>query len=229
MPKQKFIKAFSVYDMILIAMLVAITIAVKTIAGVLVRTITGPLGIPGGTLAGGFYMMWLPLSIALIGKRGAAFTVSLVETVILLITSTPGSHGIWTFLTYLTPALAVEAVMLFGSKNGYNILHFIVACAVANIIGTYGSNLLFFQMNGVALLFMLTAGGFSGAIGGVLGYLTFTQVEKTGLMKLMRKSGKPVRIKDEDEIEAEKSIFAEDNVPIEIINNQDNNDEKSKN
>ena len=85
-------KSYAVYDLILIAMLCALSIAIKTIAGALVRMITGSLGIPGGALAGGFYMMWLPLAIALTGRRGAALIVAAVQTIV-MITARPAAMG----------------------------------------------------------------------------------------------------------------------------------------
>lgn len=163
-------------------MITAIAIAFKAIAGVLVRMITGPLGIPGGSLAGGFYMLWLPLGIALIDKRGVALLISLVQSLVLLIASVPGSHGIWTFLTYLTPALAVELVMLIQRKKGYNVLHFVFATIIANMIGTFGTNLLFFRMSLLPLMFTLVTAALSGAIGGFVGYITFIKINKTGLL-----------------------------------------------
>ncbi|MGI6137165.1 MAG: hypothetical protein ACOYEE_05105, partial [Christensenellales bacterium] len=65
--KLKGLKAFSIFDLVLLAMLTAASIGFKVVAGNLVRMITGPLGIPGGALAGGLYMLWLPLSIVLVG------------------------------------------------------------------------------------------------------------------------------------------------------------------
>ncbi|HHT83723.1 MAG: ECF transporter S component [Christensenellales bacterium] len=174
---------YTVYDLILIAMLTALTIAFKALAGIFVRLITGPLGIPGGSLAGGLYMMWLPLGISIINKRGVAFIIALIQTLTLLITSLPGSHGIWTFLTYLTPAVLIEIVFFYKPKNGYNIMHFIVGVAIANIAGALGSNLLFFRLPAIPLLFTLAAAAFSGALGGALGHACFVNLQKTGLLK----------------------------------------------
>lgn len=182
MDKNKFLQAFSIYDLIFIAMLSAITIAIKTIIGILVRMITGPLGIPGGALAGGFYMLWLALGLALVDKKGTAFIIALVQSIVLLITGLPGSHGIWTFLTYLTPGIIVEIVFLF-KKNNCNILHFIISTALANILGTFGSNLLFFRMDILPLSFTLVAAAFSGCIGGIIGYLVYKKIDKSGFMK----------------------------------------------
>ncbi|NCA68102.1 MAG: hypothetical protein EOM87_08575 [Clostridia bacterium] len=183
MEKNNFLQKYTVFDLVLIAMLTAITVAFKAIAGELVRLITGPLGIPGGALAGGLYMLWLPLVIALINKRGAALLISLVQSIVLLITGLPGGHGIWTFLTYLAPALAVELIMLIKGSKEYNILHFIYSVIIANIIGTFGSNLVFFRISLLPLMFTLAAAALSGALGGIIGYFTFVKVKDLFITK----------------------------------------------
>ncbi len=179
---KKVFKSFGVRDFILLAMLTALSIAMKTIAGTLVRMITGPLGIPGGALAGGLYMLWLPLAIALTVKPGAALAVAALQTLIMVATGAPGSHGVWTILTYMLPALPVE-ILFFFRKKGYTVLHFLVAVMLANIAGTYLANLLFFRMSFYPMLFTLLAAAFSGAAGGVIGYFAYTKAEKSGLMK----------------------------------------------
>lgn len=184
------LKSFSIYNLILLAMLTAVSIAFKTIAGTLVRMITGPLGLPGGALAGGFYMLWLPLAIVLINKRGAALLVSAVQTIIMIATGAPGSHGIWTILTYMSPAIAVEIIYLYRPKSGYNILHFIFATMLANLVGTFGSNLLFFRLSLYPLMFALLAASTSGAIGGVIAWFAFSKVEKSGILKRMNRKRK---------------------------------------
>ncbi len=177
----------------------ALTIAFKTIAGILVRLITGPLCIPGGALAGGLYMLWMPLGLSLINKKGVGFLISLVQVIVLLVTSAPGSHGIWSFLTYLMPAIAVECVFLFRFQHRTTVLHFAVATMLANIIGTFGSNLLFFRLTWIPLLFTLTASALSGVIGGIIGYVTYIKLEKTQLIKRITRT-----VGDEEQIRGDK-------------------------
>ncbi|HHU43987.1 MAG: ECF transporter S component [Bacillota bacterium] len=177
MKKQKFWQAYKAYDLVLMAMLAAISIAFKTIAGVLIRMITGPLGIPGGALAGGLYMLWLPLGLGLVGKKGAALIISAVQAVVLLITGMPGSHGVWTILTYLVPPLLVEVVFLFQKNNQINALHFLISTTLANIMGSFGSNLLFFRLSFLPLMLMLSAAALSGSLGGIIGYLVYSKVK----------------------------------------------------
>ncbi|NLT18539.1 MAG: ECF transporter S component [Clostridiales bacterium] len=198
--KARGLKAFPVFDLVLLAMLSGLSIAFKVVVGTLVRMITGPIGIPGGALAGGLYMLWLSLAIVLTGRRGSALVVSGVQTIVLLTSGLPGSHGFWTLLTYLLPAVLVEIVYLIKPKNGYTILHSIIATILANITGTYvvatvlanlggtdGGVLPLMSLELYPLLFMLLAAAFSGAVGGVLGHLVFLMVSKTGLVKSKNK------------------------------------------
>ncbi|GAG99538.1 unnamed protein product, partial [marine sediment metagenome] len=54
---RKFLQRFSLFDLVIIAMVAALGIATKPVITPLVHIITGPLFIPGGAIAGGFYMM----------------------------------------------------------------------------------------------------------------------------------------------------------------------------
>ncbi len=128
-------------------------------------------------------MLWLPLGLALVGKRGTALLISTVQIVALLITGMPGSHGIWTVLTYMTPALIVETIFLFQKNNQVNILHFLFAAMLANIAGTYGSNLLFFRLSIIPLLFALSAAALSGCLGGIISYTVYIKIKKSTLIK----------------------------------------------
>jgi len=129
-------------------------------------------------------MLWMPLALAIVGKRGTALLMTLIQSLVIFITGMPGSHGAWTFLTYMAPAVAVEFVFLFSRRGKQNVLHFIAACAIANLTGTAASNLLFFRLtNPAVLLFMFSAAAFSGAVGGVLGCMVYRSAEKSGLIK----------------------------------------------
>ena len=69
MRKSNMLKNFSVFELITIALTASLGLASKPIITPLTHIITGPLFIPGGAVAGGFYMMWSVLGAALIKKR----------------------------------------------------------------------------------------------------------------------------------------------------------------
>ncbi len=199
--KEKFQQPFSVFDLVLIAMLTAVSIGFKTVVGILVRMVTSPLGIPGGAIAGGFYMLWLPLAIAITGKHFSALMVAVLQTLIMILTGAPGSHGVWTVITYILPALLVEIVFLFSRKNTYSLFQFFLATILANVVGTIFSNLLFFKLEWMPFLFVLLTAGFSGAIGGIVGYFAFKGIEKSGVLKREKANSELIKIFDEENIE----------------------------
>ncbi|MCL2675822.1 MAG: ECF transporter S component [Firmicutes bacterium] len=189
--RARFLKAFSVYDLLLIAMLTALAVAFKVAVKMLIGFIATPLGIPGGSLAGGLYMLWMPLALGLVKKRGAALLMTLTQSLTLFITGMPGGHGAWTFPIYMIPALIVEIVFLFSRSGKFNIIHFIAACCLANVAGTIGSDILYFRvidslflnLGSLAIaVFLLGSAAFSGAVGGVLGYLVYKSADKSGLI-----------------------------------------------
>ncbi len=56
------LKGFTVFELILMALLASIGIAAKPVVVPLAHMITVPLGIPGGAIAGGLYMFWIVLA-----------------------------------------------------------------------------------------------------------------------------------------------------------------------
>ncbi|MFI3174080.1 MAG: ECF transporter S component, partial [Bacillota bacterium] len=142
----------------------------KPIIVPLIHMITGPLFIPGGSLAGGFYMLWLMLGMGLIKKRGTCFVIALVQGIMVLIMGSVGNHGITSLITYSLPGIFAEIPFLFSKDKNFTILHHMVAGIFANLAGTYGSNLLFFNLPLIPLLLSLSVASISGAIGGVISY-----------------------------------------------------------
>ena len=68
------------------AMIASMGIAVKVIIVPLAHIITGPLFIPGGVVAGGFYMGFLVLGAAIIQKPGTATMIALIQAAVVTIT-----------------------------------------------------------------------------------------------------------------------------------------------
>ena len=58
---------FTLVDHMVMAMLAASGIAIKVVVVPLAQMVTGPLLIPGGVVAGGFYMLFLVLASAITG------------------------------------------------------------------------------------------------------------------------------------------------------------------
>ena len=114
---RKILNKFSVFELLIIAMAAALGIAVKPVISPLARIITGSVGIPGGVLAGGIYMMFLVLAYGLTRKRLSATLTAVVQAFIVVLTGI-GSQGVISFVTYICPGIAVDLIMLAFYRRG---------------------------------------------------------------------------------------------------------------
>lgn len=178
MSRKKFLNHFSMYHLIVISMMASLGIATKPIIVPLVHIITGPLFIPGGAIAGGFYMLWIVLGIGLVRKRGAGFLIALVQAILILATGFFGTHGIISLISYTLPGVAADIPFLFSKNRNYNILHYLFSGISANLMGTFMSNLAFFRLPLIPLLLSLSCAALSGALGGIIAYSIVNQFEK---------------------------------------------------
>lgn len=166
--KNRFLSRFSIFDLVIIAILSALGLATKPIVLPLVHIITGPLFIPGGAIAGGFYMMWLVLGAAFVKKPGAASLIGLVQGILVIATGIMGTHGIMSLASYTLPGLVVDIVFLFSRDRNFNILHYVFGCMAASVTGTLITNILFFRLPAVTVLLVVASSALSGALGGII-------------------------------------------------------------
>ncbi|NMB00588.1 MAG: ECF transporter S component [Firmicutes bacterium] len=174
---------FLLSDYMIMAMLAAIGIAIKAIIVPLAQIVTGALFIPGGVLAGGFYMMFLVLGNAIVGKRGAAFMISLIQAVLVTITGTLGSHGAASLFTYTLAGVAVELCLLLIRHHGCCALCCFLAGMVANLAGSFAVNIAIFKLPFVPLMLSLCVAALSGGLGGLVANLVARNIEELGLVK----------------------------------------------
>jgi len=159
---------FTVKDLLVIAAMAALGIAVKAVVTPLIHLVSAPLFIPGGALAGGLYMMWLLVASGLTGKRGAATLVGLVQAILVTFTGVSSSHGLLSLISYTLPGLAVD-LCLWLSRHRLCCLPCAFICGImANISGTVAVNLIFFRLPLAFLLTSIAAAAFSGGMGGAL-------------------------------------------------------------
>ena len=175
-----FLQRFRVYDLVLIALMAALGIAVKPLIGPLVHMVTGPLYIPGGAVAGGFYMLWLVLGAGLVGKRGSATLVGFIQGLIVLISGSFGSHGLVSIITYTLPGLMIDGSFLIVRRKWTTLYDFFVAGIIANFTGTFLSNLVFFRLPTVPLILSLASGAFSGGLGGIIAWQIYKGLKAAG-------------------------------------------------
>ncbi len=175
--KKRLLDGFSVYELIIIALTASLGLATKPIIVPLTHLITGPLFIPGGSVAGGFYMMWLVLGASLVKKKGTATLIGITQGIIVMITGSFGTHGVLSILTYGLPGLAIDLVFVVFRRNFQTPADFFLAGVLANISGTYLSNLVFFRLPLLPLIISLSTGALSGGLGGLLAYLIYKRVK----------------------------------------------------
>ncbi len=178
------LRRFSLFQLIILALVAALGVASKPVVVPLAHMITGPLMIPGGVLAGGFYMLWIVLGAGLVDRRGAGTLISLVQAILIVALGLYGTHGIVSFLTYLAPGLAVDLVFLPGGRWRGSSLAFFTAGMMANICGSYLVNLVFFRLPWIPLLLSLSTAALSGGLGGLIAYAMVHKLRQTGLMGL---------------------------------------------
>lgn len=179
----KIFDRFTVFELVFIAVMAALGIAVKPIVVPLIHMITGPLLIPGGSVAGGIYMLWIVLGVSLINKPGTGTLVALVQAIMVIATGVYGSHGIMSLITYLLPGVAVDLAAALLSRCPDRRLRLFFCGMAANLTGTMLSNLLFFRLPAVPLLLSLCAGALSGGLGGLVAYAIHGRLVHLGLFR----------------------------------------------
>ncbi len=180
----RFLSRFTMFDLTLMAMLAVLGIATKPIITPLVHMITGPLFIPGGTVAGGFYMMWVVLARFLVNKNGSATITCLIQAILVMALGIIGSHGVLSLLTYLIPGLAIDlGLFISGNPRQSTLFYAFLAGILANTSGTFLVNVVFFRLPLIPLLLSIFAGALSGGAGGIIAHQLLRQLRKTPLFK----------------------------------------------
>lgn len=187
----KILQRYSIYDLVIMAIMAAIGIAIKPVIVPLAHLVTGPLMIPSGAFVGGLYMMWLVIGYGIVQKVGTATIIALIQALLVVITGVIGSHGVMSFLTYIAPGVMMDlALILMGHRvccRGCAV----ISGGVANVTGTACVNILFFQAPGAYLILILSVAALSGCLGGLLAWELLKTMDKYHLIpRLSGKRGK---------------------------------------
>ena len=172
------LRVYSVKDLILIAAMAALGLAVKAVVTPLIHLASAPLFIPGGALGGGIYMMWLVMAVGITGKRGAATLAGVVQAILVILTSIGGSHGLLSLVSYTLPGIAIDIWLLISRHRLCCLPCAFVSCILANLSGTVAVNLIFFQLPMLPMLLSFAAAAFSGGVGGVLAWHLLVALRK---------------------------------------------------
>lgn len=179
----KVLERYTIYDLMIIAIMAAIGIAIKPVVASLSQIISGPV-IPGGALAGGLYMMWLVVGFGITRKYGTATLIAIVQALLVIFTGVVGSHGIMSLISYTLPGLLMDITLLLMRNRVDNPLGAFVGGAIANTTGTFAVNFIFFSLPFLFLILTLSVAALSGGMGGLIAYQLLKVLKK---YKLIRK------------------------------------------
>lgn len=178
----KLLKKFSMFDLVVISLTAALGIGIKPIIVPLIHIITGPLYIPGGAAAGGFYMLWIVLGIGITGKIGTGTLIGFIQALLVIITGIYGTHGAVSIITYTLPGFLVDiGAKLLGTKF-LSPAGFFTLGLLANVSGTFLSSAFFFRLPLIPMLLSLSAASLSGGLGGLIAYKIMKELNKSKII-----------------------------------------------
>lgn len=183
---RRFLEKFTMFDLMMITMMAVLGVAIKPVVVPLAHIITGPLYIPGGVVAGGFYMLWIVLGRGLVGKPWAATLIGLVQALLVIVLGIFGTHGAASLITYVAPGLAVDLVYLLVRSGVSTPAGAFLGGVAANVTGTFLVNLTFFRLPWLPLVLSLATASLSGGLGGLIAYSLNRQLKKYKLQSSAR-------------------------------------------
>ena len=175
---QKIFDRFSLYDLIIIAMMSALGIAIKPVVAPLSHILIGPLLIPPGAVTGGLYMIWLVLGFGITEKRGTMTLIGLVQAILVIATGMVGSQGVMSLFTYTMPGLVADLGLLIIGHRVCCLPCAFLAGGLCNVTGTVMVNLVYYRFPLMPLLFSLSLAALSGGIGGLIAFKIVEQIRK---------------------------------------------------
>ncbi len=181
-------KKFQLHQLLLVAMLAALSVASKPFVFTVSSFATSHLLMPAGIVGGIWYMMWLSLTWRLVPRRGSVLLFGLVQAFLVIVAlGTPPIKA----ATYIPPVLVAEMVYYFLRKPA--LPADCLVGALANFTGTVTSFLLFFGNQKEPLLI---AAGISLISGALSGFLTAALAPR--LQRALRLTGREEKMTSED-------------------------------
>ncbi|PKN76145.1 MAG: hypothetical protein CVU49_01905 [Candidatus Cloacimonetes bacterium HGW-Cloacimonetes-2] len=171
------LKSFRTRDLILIAVFAAVGLAIKPIVSPISKSISAPLMLPGGSFAGGFYMMWLSLAVLSTKKLGSGTLFGVLQALVVLIQGSFGNHGALSLLTYTVPGLVADALAIIMRYRG-GLLQHLVLTSFANITGVLIMAIVIFKHPPLMIGVSVSTALVSGIAGGYLSYLIHYELRK---------------------------------------------------
>lgn len=179
----RILKKFTAFDLLIITMMAALGIAIKPIVVPLSHIITGPLYIPGGAIAGGFYMLWIVLGYGLVNKAGSATLIGIIQALLVICIGFFGNQGMVSFITYIAPGVLVDLLYLIVRGGPHTTAGAFAGGVAANLAGTFMVSITLFRLPWIPLMLSLTSASLSGGLGGLIAYKLLDQLEKLGIIE----------------------------------------------
>ncbi len=171
------LKKFSTQDLLYMAIFAALGLAIKPLVTPLIHLFSAPLLIPGGSLAGGFYMMWLALVVAIVNKTGTGTLFGVIQAIVVIALGYFGNHGAVSLLSYTLPGIVADGIAIFlRPKN--SLFAQVLICTLANLCGVLVVTILVMRLAFIPLLIALVAAAISGIAGGVVSRLLFVKLKQ---------------------------------------------------
>ena len=166
----KVFRTFTTRDLIVIAGLAGIGLAIKPLISPLSKMITSPLMIPGGSFTGGLYMLWMVLAVLIVDKFGTGIVYGLLQALVIMVIGIRGNQGLLSLVSYTFPGLLVDLVYL-AIPHPERIWGQMLLCALANMAGALIVAIFVFHH---PLPFILIIEGMSMVSGIIGGWISWT-------------------------------------------------------
>lgn len=156
--------------MLLIAILASMGTIIKPFIAPVFNIITDLIFIPGGSSAGGIYMMFLTIGAILINKKNVAMYIGLLQGILVFITGISGFQGALSIIIYTAPGITIDFIMRFRNKFNYKYV-VMISNALGNLTGSIMTNFIFFKLKLVPASLFFVFSILSGLMGGYLGFI----------------------------------------------------------
>ena len=177
-----FWQKFTANDLLFIAILSSMGLAIKPIVTPFVHLLSVPLLIPGGSLAGGLYMLWICLAIGIVHKPGTGILVGIVQAIAVLALGFFGNHGAVSLISYSFPGFLAE-IISYLFKNKQSLAAQASMCVFANVGGTVVVTILVMRLPAIPLLIAMISSVLSGLVGGIISFSLLKKLKKFHLVK----------------------------------------------
>ncbi|HPF09260.1 MAG: ECF transporter S component [Candidatus Cloacimonetes bacterium] len=171
------LKRFSAMDLILIAAFAAVGIAIKPIVGPFFKMISTPLGIPGGSFGGGFYLMWMVLAMVIVDKAYTGTLFGIIQAIGVLVMGMSGNQGAVSLISYTLPGILADLLYL-GLRHRKNLYVQMTLCAFANALGALLTGIIIFKHPPIFLAGITGMALVSGIVGGILSFGIYKSIKE---------------------------------------------------